>query len=222
MAVDALGLHAREAARRQPLLLLLGRGVGRQLDREGQHQPRITALGGTTLQVGVDRLRRVVPHRQRGVAVEQLGRAREEQLQVVVQLGHRADRAAAGAHRVRLVDRDRRRHAVDAVHRRAVHAVEELARVGAEGLDVAALAFGVQRVEDQARLARPAGPGDHRHLAGADVEVQVLQVVLAGTTDADQAGRHGTGGGRAGAEPDILGRPGGVHRLKQMWLCHFA
>jgi len=49
-------------------------------------------------------------------------------------------------------------------------------------------ALGVQRVEHQAGLARAAGPGDHRHLAGADVQVEVLQVVLAGTADPDQTG----------------------------------
>jgi imidazole glycerol phosphate synthase subunit HisF len=85
--------------------------------------------------------------------VEQAGGAREQQLEVVVELRHRAHRRARGAHRVGLVDGDGRRHAFDCVHRRAVHAVEELARVGAEGLDVTALSFGVQRVEDQRRLA---------------------------------------------------------------------
>jgi hypothetical protein len=92
------------------------------------------------------------------------------------------------AHRVGLVDGDGRRHAVHPVHRRFVHAVQELARVGAEGLDVAALAFGVQGVEHQAGFARPARPGDHGQFAGADVEVEVLQVVLARAADADQSG----------------------------------
>ena len=176
------------------------RGVGGQFDREGEDQPRVASLHRAHQQVGVDRLRRVMPHRQRGLLVEQLRRAREQQLQVVVQLGHRADRAAAGAHRIRLVDGDGRRHAVHAVHRRAVHAVEELPRVGAEGLDVAPLPFGIQRVEHQAGLARTRGPGDHRHLAGADVEVQVLQVVLACAADADETGRH------VAAEPGSKGR----------------
>jgi len=116
--------------------------------------------------------------------------AREQQLQVVVQLGHRADRAARAAHRVGLVDGDGGWHAVDTVHGRPVHAVEELARVGAEGLHVAPLAFGVERVEHQARLARTARPGHDRHLAGADVEIEVLEVVLASAADADEAGGH--------------------------------
>jgi len=187
-ALDALALHAREAARREPLRLLLGRRVGRQLDRKGQHEPRVPRGGRSPGQVREDRLRRVMAHRQRRLLVEQLGRPREQQLQVVVQLGHRADRAAAGAHRVGLVDGDGRRHAVDTVDRRAVHAVEELPCIGAEGLDVAALPLGIQRVEDQAGLARSAGAGDDRQLAGADVQVQVLQVVLAGAADADDTG----------------------------------
>ena len=188
---DALGLHPGEAAGRQPLLDFGRRHRGRQLHRESDHQPWITAGSGLGQQVGMDGLGRVVPHGLCRLPVEQLGGAGEQQLQVVVQLGHRADRAAAGAHRVGLVDGDGRRHAVDTVDRRAVHAVEKLPRVGAEGLDIAPLAFGVQRVEHQAALARAAGPGDHRHLAGAQVEIEVLQVVLARTADADQAGGGG-------------------------------
>ena len=55
-----------------------------------------------------------------------------------------------------------------------VDAVEELPRVGAEGLDVAPLALGVERVEDERRLP---GTGDARHddkLAGRDRQVEVF------------------------------------------------
>ncbi len=181
-------------------LVLAGSSTGNVTTRRGSSPPRRPVR---CHQLGVDRLRRVVAHPLRGLLVEQLGGAREQQLQVVVQLGHRADRRARAAHRVGLVDRDRRRHAVDLVDRRPVHAVEELARVGAEGLDVAALAFGVQRVEHQARLARAARPGDDRHLAGADVEVEVLEVVLSRAADADDAGGHREG---PGERANILGR----------------
>ena len=198
----ALGLHAREAAGRQPLLDLLGRGVGRQLHRQRDHQARVAAGSRARQQLGADRLRRVVPHQQRGLLVEQLRRPREEQLQVVVELRHRADGRARTAHRVGLVDGDGRRHAIDAVHRRPVHAVEELPRVGREGLDIAPLAFGIERVEHQARLARAARAGDHRHLAGADVEVEVLQVVLAGAADADQAAHGRLSEGKGGHSRD--------------------
>ena len=186
----ALGLHPGVAARRQPLRDFLGAGRRRQLDRKRHRQPRVAGVAGARQQVGEDGFRRVVAHELGSLPVEQLRRPRPQQLQVVVQLGHRADRAARVAHRIGLVDGDRRRHAVDAIDRRPVHAVEELARVGAEGLDVAPLPFGIQRVEHQARLARAARAGDHRHLAGAQIEVEVLEVVLSGAADADASGHR--------------------------------
>ncbi len=216
----ALRLHAGEAAGRQPLFDVGLAGAGGQLDREGHHETRISLLRAGH-QLRVDRLGRVVAHALRGLLVEQLGGTREQQLQVIVQLGHRADRRARAAHRVGLVDGDGRRHAVDAIDRRAVHALEELARIGAEGLDVAPLAFGVERVEHQAGLARAAGPGHHRHLAGADVEIEVLQVVLAGAADADRADGAVLAGlaaavhGPPGRRESILGRQRGSCRASR-------
>jgi hypothetical protein len=133
----------------------------------------------------------------------QLRAAREQQLQVVVELGHRADRRARGAHRVGLVDGDGGRDALDTVDRRLVHAVEELARVGREGLDVAALAFGVERVEDQRRFARAGHAGHDHEFAGRDVEVEVAEVVLAGASQDDRVGgvSHGREGPRRAAAP---------------------
>src|SRR5690606_25380596 len=113
---------------------------------------------------------------------------------------HRADRGARGAYRVGLGDGDGRRDALDAIALRAVHAVEELARVGAEGLDVAALPFGIQRVEGEGGFAGTGHAGDDRQLAQRQVEVEVLQVVLAGAVDADGGGR-GARLGHAGIVP---------------------
>ncbi len=181
----ALRLHTRVTARGQPLRdFFIGSRFG-QLDRERDDDPRIVRLRARD-ELRVDRLRRVVPHLPRGLAVEQLGRARVQQLQVIVQLGHRADGRARTAHRVGLVDRDRGRHAVDPLDLRAVHPVEELPRVRAERLDVAPLAFRVQRVEHETRLAGARRAGDDRHLAGAQVEIEVLEVVLTCSANADQ------------------------------------
>jgi hypothetical protein len=132
-------------------------------------------------------------HRLRGLAVEQLARARKQQLQVVVQLGHRAHGGARAAHRVGLVDGDGRRHAFDLVDGGLVHAVQELPRIGREGFDVAALPLRIQGVEHQARLARTTGTRDHRQFAGANVEVKVLEVVLARAANADQSLGHAGG-----------------------------
>ena len=114
-----------------------------------------------------------------------IARAGDQQLQVVVQLRHRAHGGAAGAHRVGLVDGNGGWHTVHPVHGGLVHAVEKLARVGREGFDIPPLSFCVQRVKNQARLARAAGAGDDRQFTRANVQVEVFEVVLARTADAD-------------------------------------
>ena len=111
--------------------------------------------------------------------------AREQQLEVIVDLGHGADGRARGAHRVDLIDRDRRRNALDAGDVRLVAAIQELAGVGREGLDVAPLAFGVQRVEHQRGLAGAGHAGDHDQFAVRQFQIEILQIVLAGATDND-------------------------------------
>ena len=87
---------------------------------------------------------------------------RHQQFQVIVDLGHRADGGARAFHRIRLLDRDGGRNAADFVDARLVHAIEELPHVGAEGFNVTALAFGVDRVESEARFAAAARAGDDR------------------------------------------------------------
>jgi hypothetical protein len=130
-----------------PAQLLLGQAL-RPLHLEAQQHARI-ARGGMRAQRLDDGRGRVAAHGLAATPAVQRGGARVEQLQVVVDLGHRADRGARGAHRVGLVDGDGRRNALDAINLRAIHAVEELPRVGREGLDVAPLSFGIQRVEGQ-------------------------------------------------------------------------
>jgi hypothetical protein len=94
------------------------------------------------------------------LAAERAADAREEQPQVVVDLGGRADRRARVADAVLLPDRDRGADAVDAIDVRLLHPLQELAGVGRQRLDVAPLPLGVDRVEGERRLARPADPGD--------------------------------------------------------------
>ena len=105
---------------------------------------------------------------------------RPEEPQVVVDLGHRPDRGARVARGRLLVDRDRRRKALDRVHVGLLHLAQELACVGGQRLDVAALALGVDRVERQARLARAGEAGDHDQRVARQLEVDALEVVRAG------------------------------------------
>ncbi len=79
---------------------------------------------------------------------------REQEAQVVVDLGDGADRGARVAAGALLVDGDRGAQPVDLVDVRLLHLAEELAGVRGQALDVAALPLGIDRVERQARTCR--------------------------------------------------------------------
>jgi hypothetical protein len=68
---------------------------------------------------------------------------------------------------------------------RLLHQLQELARVRRQRLDVAALPFGVERVEGERALARAGQPGDDDQPMARQVEIDVLEVVRARTADAD-------------------------------------
>ena len=114
----------------------------------------------------------------------------EQEPEVVVDLGDRADGRARVPARALLVDRDRRRQAVDLVDVGLLHLAEELAGVGAQALDVAALPLGVDRVEGEAALAAPGQPGDHDEPVARERDGDVLEVVLACAANDDPVLGH--------------------------------
>ena len=187
LAVDA---HAHEALRAQLLEQLGLLALAPDDERREDHQARV--LGQR--QHVVDHLRHGL-RRERDAVVGAVRRAdaREQQAQVVVDLGDRADgRARVVAGRL-LLDRDRRRQALDQVDVGLFHELQELARVGRERLDVAALALGVERVEGERGLARARQAGDHHQPVARQVEVDVLEVVRARAADADRSMRESKG-----------------------------
>ena len=109
----------------------------------------------------------------------------EQQAQVVLDLRHRANGGTGVVAGGFLVDRNRRREPLDRIHIGLVHLAQELARIGRETLDVAALALGENRVECQGALAAAAHPGEHHQPVARDRQVNVLEVVLAGTPHPD-------------------------------------
>ena len=113
-----------------------------------------------------------------------------EQTQVVVDLRHGAHRGPGIARGGLLVDGHRRAQTLDELDVRLVHLPEELTSVGGQGLHVAALPLGEDRVEGQGGLARARQSGEDDHRVARQVQVDALEIVLAGPTD-DERVVHG-------------------------------
>src|SRR4029453_4304182 len=116
--------------------------------------------------------------------------------------GRRCDRWSGGSPGGLLLHRARGREALDRIHVGLLHLLEELASVGRERLDVPPLPLRVDGVEGGGRLARSRQPGDDHELVAGELEVDRLQIVLAGTADDDAIVGHG--------RSIILPRPGAV------------
>ena len=180
--------HPREALRGEERERVLARDRGGDLDLE--RDDRAASFEPAADEILEDGIRRGRDDFAVAVRTEEAGAGGEELLDVVVQLGHRADRRARVADGVALADGDGGRDAVDRVDERRREAVEELPRVGRERLDVSPLPLGVDRVEHERRLPRPRHPRDDRDLPRGDVEVDAAQVVLPRPADADRLGRR--------------------------------
>ena len=137
----ALGLQLAEQVEVLPLAAAHDRGEHLELGafRHGQHPVDDLLRGLPGDQLAADRAVR-------------LAGAGEQQPQVVVDLGDRADRRARVARGRLLVDRHGRRQALDEVDVGLVHLAQELPGVAGQRLDVPALALGEDRVEREAGL----------------------------------------------------------------------
>ena len=142
-------------------------------------------------------------------AVGAVGRADGgvEQAQVVVDLGDGADGGAGAAAGGFLLDGDGGREAFDGVDVGALDLVEELARVGGEGFDVAALAFGVDGVEGERAFAGAGEAGDDGEGVARDAHVDVAQIVLARPAHRDVSDRHDEANEGAVGDSERCGRP---------------
>ncbi len=72
-----------------------------------------------------------------------------------------------------------RRQAFDAVYIGLLLHLQELTRVGRQALDIAPLAFGIDGVEGEGRLARARQARNDHELVARDLNTDILQVVLA-------------------------------------------
>ena len=71
------------------------------------------------------------------------------------------------------------------IHVGLFHHVEELARISRQALDIAALAFRIDRIEGKGRLARPGKAGDDHKLISRNIDIDILQIVLPRPADFD-------------------------------------
>ena len=111
--------------------------------------------------------------------------ARPEEAQEVVALGGGGDGGARVARGVLLADGDGGSDAVDLVDVGLLHALQELARVGGQRFDVAALAFGVDGVEGERGFAGAGHTGDDGELVVRNRERDVFEIVDPRAADHD-------------------------------------
>ena len=123
--------------------------------------------------------------------------ARPKQPHIVVDLGNGADRGARVLRGGLLLDGDGRRQTVDLVDVRLLHHLQELACIGRQRFDVAALALGIDRIEGERGFARAGQAREHDQLIARQFHVDVLEIVLARAADGDDAAVMGALGSAA-------------------------
>ena len=110
--------------------------------------------------------------------------------EVIVNFGDGADggaRIAAGGF---LLNADGRRQTGEVIDIRLLQLAEKLPGITGQRLDVAPLAFGVERIEGQRTFARPTDAGKDDELVARQVEIDVAEIVFAGAADDDGAVIH--------------------------------
>ena len=109
---------------------------------------------------------------------------------MIVQLCLGRDGRPRIARRLPLFDRDRRRKPGYVVDVGLVHPLEELASIGTEALDITPLAFRVDGIESERGFPGSRRPAEDDQASSREVEIDVLQVVLASPADAEPAVRR--------------------------------
>ena len=84
-----------------------------------------------------------------------------------------------------MVDRHRRRQAIDGVEVGLIHLPQELTGIARQAFHVAALTLGVDGIERKARLARTGKAGDDHELIARNGDIDVLEIMLSRATDND-------------------------------------
>ena len=106
-----------------------------------------------------------------------------KQAHVIHDLRDRGPRRSGVVTALLLVYADGWRKAFDTVAVGLFHLAKELSGVGAEALDVAALALGIECVEGLARLARARNTRENDEFAPRNLDIDVLEIVGTGPSN---------------------------------------
>ena len=162
--------------------------VVRHGHRKGHEQTRIAIVQPMAHGIAHG-LRRIALHELTALTAMQMRRTRKQQLQMIVQLRHRAHGRAGSPHGIGLIDGDGRRNPFDPIDLRLVHAIQKLSRIRRERFDVASLTFRIERVEDERGFSRARHTGHDDQLVRGQLHVEILEIVLARAVD-DDGMRH--------------------------------
>ena len=125
-----------------------------------------------------------------GAGIVGLTNCRKEHPQIIIDFSRGRDGRSGIRARTTLLDRDRRRKALDKINIRLLHLIEKLPRVCRETFHIAALAFSIERIKSERRFPGATQSGNDNQFLPGNLQVEVLQIVLACTTDLDNLRRH--------------------------------
>ena len=115
----------------------------------------------------------------------------KEETEIVVNFRYGADRGPGIVAGALLLDGNGGREPFDRIDVGLAHLFEELTGIGRERFDVPPLPLGIDRIEGQRRLARPAQPCDHDEPIARDRHIDVLEIVLPRPFDDDRVMHQG-------------------------------
>ena len=161
-------------------------GLIRNLVRRGDQADRAARPRRQCLQRGDDIGRATrFDVRAAGRANHRAG-PRKQETQMIAELRQRRDRGVRRFLVWRAANRDGGQQIADLLGVGLLEALQKLPGVRGEALQIAALGLGIERVENEAALARPADAGDDGQPAQRNRDVDALQVVYAYATERER------------------------------------
>ena len=149
---------------------------------EGRQDHHLAALRDALHLIG-DLLNRLRSDLASATVTKHMTDAGVQQPHVIVNFGDGADGGPGIFTGGFLFDGDGGRQALDVIDIWFLHQFQKLPGVGGQRFDIAALALGVDGIERERGFAGPAETGDDHQLFPRQGQIDVFQVVLAGTFD---------------------------------------